>query len=263
MTRDSRTERMGRAAEVNALHRPVVMTGETVTRPAGPAAQTVHSFLRHLRTQGLECVPQPLSRDGDTETLRYIDGDSGGDGWRHQHDEAGLRSAARLLRRIHDASTDWQPPADAVFSAPAVPGETRVFCHGDPGPWNFVWRDGKAVALIDWDMLHPAPRLDDVAYALLWFAPMRDDEACLDWHHFTEVPDRAARIRTFLDSYGSLPPFDVADSVIQRRRATIAHAGALADQGVEPHRTWVAEGSLDDEAAEISWIETNRALFSE
>jgi len=36
----------------------------------------------------------------------------------------------------------------------------------------------------------------------------------------------------------------------------------LADQGVEPQRTWVAEGSLDEEIAEIAWIERNRGLFT-
>jgi aminoglycoside phosphotransferase (APT) family kinase protein len=249
------------AAVANELYRPVRLTAETVTRPAGPGAATVHSFLRHLRAQGLQCVPEPLSLDGQTETLRYIHGDSGGDGWRHQHSEHGLQSAARLLRRIHDASSDWQPPADAVFGAPAVAGDRTVFCHGDPGPWNFVWRNEEAVALIDWDFLHPAPRRDDVAYALLWFAPMRDDDACLDWHHFTEVPNRRARIRTFLDAYGPMPPFDIAQAVIERRQGTIAHVRALADQGIEPQRTWVAQGSLDDEAAEIRWIEANRSLF--
>src|SRR4051812_1648434 len=92
----------GRAAAANDRFRRVRLTDETVTRPAGPQARTVHAFLRHLRGQGLDCVPEPLSLDGATETLRYIHGDSGGDGWKHQHEESGLRSAARLLRRIHD-----------------------------------------------------------------------------------------------------------------------------------------------------------------
>lgn len=254
-------ESWARAAEVNERFRPVHLTAETVTRRAGPQTKTVHSFLRHLREQGLDCVPEPLSLDGDTETLRYIDGESGGDGWQHQHDERGLRSAARLLRRIHDASAGWQPLDDAVFDAPPTSSEGEVYCHGDPGPWNFVWRDGEAVALLDWDFLHPAPRLDDVAYALLWFAPLRDDAACLEWHHFNEVPDRRARIDAFLDAYGMFPSLDVAEAVINRRRATIEHVRSLAEQGVEPQRTWVAEGSLDEEAAEVAWIERNRSLF--
>ena len=250
-----------RAAEVNAHLRPVELSAETVTRPAGPQSRTVHAFLRHLREKGLDCVPEPVSLGDGTEVLRYIDGESGGDGWRNQHDERGLRSAAQLLRRIHDASADWVPPQDAVFNAPPTAPGGDVFVHGDPGPWNFVWRDGEAVALIDWDFLHPAPRIDDVAYALLWFAPMRDDRSSLEWHHFPQVPDRRARIATFLDAYGMPADFDVADAVIRRRRATIEHVRLLADQGREPQKTWVAEGSLDEEAAEIDWIAENRSLF--
>jgi aminoglycoside phosphotransferase (APT) family kinase protein len=255
-------EVLNRAAEVNAQFRPVKLSAETVTRPAGPQSATVHSFLRHLREHGLECVPEPLSLNEETEVLGYIDGESGGDGWKNQHDEQGLRSAAQLLRRIHDASADWVPPDGAVFNAPPTAAEGDVFVHGDPGPWNFVWRDGEAIALLDWDFLHPAPRSDDVAYALLWFAPMRDDASCLAWHHFPQVPDRRARIDAFLDAYGMLADLDVADAVIRRRHATIDHVRSLAEQGLEPQRTWVAEGSLEEEAAEIDWIEAHRSLFT-
>ena len=115
-------EARSRAAEVNEQFRPIELTAETVTRPAGAHTPPVHSFLRHLRAKGLDCVPEPVSLDGETETLRFIEGESGGDGWKHQHDEQGLRSAARLLRRIHDASADWVPPDDAVFAAPAAEG---------------------------------------------------------------------------------------------------------------------------------------------
>lgn len=255
-------EALNRAAEVNEQFRPIELTAETVTRPAGTHTPTVHSFLRHLRAKGLDCVPEPLSLDGETETLRFIEGESGGDGWKHQHDEQGLRSAARLLRRIHDASADWVPPDDAVFAAPPVEGG-KVLVNGDPGPWNFVWRDGEAVALIDWDFLHRAPRLSDVAYALLWFAPIRDDEAALEWHHFPQVPDRRARVEAFLDEYGMAADFDVTDAVVRRRRYTIEHVRFLADQGQEPQKTWIAEGSVEqEELAEIEWIEKNRSLFS-
>lgn len=256
-------EALNRAADVNEQFRQIELTSETVTRPAGTHTATVHSFLQHLRAKGLDCVPEPVSLDGETETLRFIEGESGGDGWKHQHDEQGLRSAARILRRIHDASADWAPPDDAVFAAPAVDGGD-VFVNADPGPWNFVWRDGEAVALIDWDFLHRAPRLSDVAYALLWFAPLRDDDAALNWHHFPQVPDRRARIDAFLDEYGIATDFDVADAVVRRRRYTIEHVRFLADQGQEPQKTWIAEGSVEqEELAEIEWIEKNRTLFSD
>ncbi len=60
-------ETLSRAAEVNHQYRPIEFWPKTVTRPAGAHTMTVHSFLRHLRAKGLDCVPQPVSLDGATE----------------------------------------------------------------------------------------------------------------------------------------------------------------------------------------------------
>ncbi len=250
-----------RAEQVNREARPVGIDGDVVSRPVTASTTTVHSFLRHLRAQGLDCVPEPLDvRDG-VETLRFIAGADGGDGWYHQHTDHGLASAARLLRRIHDAGRGWRPPVGAEWGSPAVPGEDVVFCHGDVGPWNFIWRDNEAIALIDWDYLHPAPPLDDVAYALRWFAPLRSDVLALEWHHFPEIPDRRHRIQVFLDAYAGLPDFDVVDVVTSRMQRTSQLLSTLADEGKEPQRTWVAEGALEEEAAEIAWVRDHRDLI--
>jgi aminoglycoside phosphotransferase (APT) family kinase protein len=248
-----------RAAEANARFHPVHIEAEVVTRPVGPATATIHGFLRHLRSQGLTCVPEPWGVADGLEKLRYIEGDSGGQGWYHQHTDQGLKSAARLLRQVHDASRDWAPPPGSTWGASPVDADEVVYCHGDPGPWNFVWQDEQAIGLIDWDYLHPAPRLDDVAYALHWFVPLRADEHVLDWHHFPSVPDRRERARTFLAAYGNLPDFDVASTVMRRIRATSDHELRLANEGVEPQRSWVADGSQERAAVEIAWIEEHRA----
>ena len=252
---------VGRAAIANSEFRPVTVEGDVVTRPASPVTETVHGYLRHLRGKGLRCVPEPLTIAGGVETLRYLDGASGGEGWYHQHTDQGLTSAARLLRTIHDAGRDWVP-ASPVWGAPSVPSDEVVFCHGDPGPWNFVWRDEEAVGLIDWDYLHPAPRLDDIAYALRWFGPLRRDEFVLDWHHFPAVPDRHQRVKAFLDAYGDLPGFDVAAAVTARMHATAGLLQSFAAAGREPQRTWVAEGALGRESAEIAWVYEHRDEFS-
>lgn len=249
--------------DVTSALRPVSIEDGVVTRPAAPWSPTVHSFLRHLRGQGLTCVPEPISVEGDVERLVTIEGDSGGDAWAHQHSEAGLRSAARLLRAIHDASVGWEPPADAVLGAPDVEAAAAevVWCHGDVGPWNMVWDGDEAIGLLDWDFLHRGPRLDDVAYALQWFAPARDDEMTHTWHHFPTVPDRASRVRAFLEAYGGLPSFDVADVIATRMEATMALELSLAEAGVEPQRTWVAEGSQEWAAGEVRWVREHADLL--
>ncbi|MEV5965877.1 aminoglycoside phosphotransferase family protein [Kribbella sp. NPDC051952] len=246
---------------IDAL-RPVSIEDGVVTRPASSWSPTVHSFLRYLRGQGLTCVPEPIGVDGNVERLVVIEGDAGGDSWAHQHSEAGLRSAARLLRTIHDASVGWEPPVDAVFGAPNVKSEAEiVWCHGDVGPWNMVWHGDEAVGLFDWDFLHRGPRLDDVAYALQWFTPARSDEMALKWHHFPAVPDRAARVRAFLQTYGGLPAFDVAEAIATRTEATMALELSLARAGVEPQRTWVAEGSQEWAATEARWVREHANLL--
>jgi aminoglycoside phosphotransferase (APT) family kinase protein len=258
---DDPLDAVDRAAEVNARFRPVEIDHDTVTRPATRSTPTVHTLLRHLRSRGVLDVPEPLGIQDGRESLRFVPGESGGDGWSHQHTDQGLASAARLLRRVHDAGADWVPPDDATWVAPPVAGGAIVFCHGDPGPWNFVWRDQEAVGLIDWDYLHPGPRLDDVAYALRWFVPLRADEHVLDWHHFPEVPDRGHRVRVFCEAYGELPAFDVADTVSRRMMATRDLMASLAADGVEPQRSWVADGALEREDEEIRWVDQHRHLW--
>lgn len=241
----------------------ITFLDDLVLRPARPWTPTIHDLLRHLRAAGLTTVPEPVGIDGDVEALRFLPGESGGDAWRHQVTEEGLRSAARLLHDVHEASRGWRPPDDASWGVPPV-SSGDVVCHGDPGPWNMVWRDGSAVGLIDWDFAHPAPALDDVAYALEYFVPFRSDETACDHregHHFEEPPDRRARLRQFASAYGLGTTVGLVDRVIARQCATIAQVQALAEAGVQPQRGWVEAGYLDELRGRVEWSRNHRHLF--
>lgn len=237
----------------------VEIVGDTVRRPRQPWTPTVHRVLAHLRAAGLTSVPAPLALDDDHETVSLLPGLAGRECWPHQATEAGLRSAARLLRAVHDATVGWVPPADAVWGRPPSAG-AEVIAHGDPGPWNMTWADGAAVGLFDWDYCHPAPRREDVAYALEYLAPFRSDADALRWHGFDRAPDRARRIEVFCAAYG-IDPEGMVDAVIEGQRRIIPHVRALADAGLQPQADWVAAGHLDELAARVDWSEANRSRF--
>lgn len=244
----------------------ITIVDDLVLRPARASTPTVHALLDHLRSQGLTTVPEPIGIEDGVEALRLIPGDSGGDAWQHQVVEAGLRSAAALLRDVHEASRGWVPPEDAEWALPpGVAGAAGdVICHGDPGPWNMVWRDGAAVGLIDWDFARPGQALDDVAYALEYFAPFRsDDHACddRDGHHFPEPPDRRERLRAFASAYGLGTTAGLVDRVIARQSDTVAQVRDLAERGIEPQRSWVQQGYLDELRGRVEWSRQHRHLF--
>lgn len=222
----------------------------------------MHALLEYLHGVGFTQVPKPLGVVDGEEVLGWIPGESGAAGWRQVVPESGLRALAGLLRDYHRAVAGFVPPQPtcwALSERPARQGE--LVCHGDFGPWNVVWDGGAPVGLVDFDFAQPSDALDDVAYALEYVAPFRDDVHAMRWHAFTAPPQRTRRVAVFAEEYG-LPTVDgLVDAVIRRQQATCRHVRALAERGLEPQRTWVAEGLLDELAARVQWSRDNRALF--
>lgn len=231
--------------------------GNAVRRPADYWSPAVHDLLRYLESADFP-APRVLGTEDGVETLTWIDGESGPVGWAKVVPEAGLRRWARFLRRYHDAVAGYRPPADSVWSSgtgTCAPGE--IICHGDYGPWNGVWRDGRVAGLIDWDHARPASPLFDVAYALEYAAPFRADEECARWLRYPGPPDRRRRIEVFCDAYGMAVPDDVRACVAWQQRLVAASCAAIARRGIEPQATWVREGYLGELQARIAWTESS------
>jgi len=245
-------------------HRRVERIGDTVRRPTYPWSPAIHALLRHLEGVGFPYSPRFLGVDADgREVLTYLEGESGPQGWAEVADDAGLARFARLLRDYHDAVAGFAPPDDLRWST----GETgsagqEVICHGDFGPWNVVWRDGDPVGLLDWDYARPASRLHDVAYALEYVAPFRDDAECLRALRYSAPPDRGHRLELFASAYGLTSTSGLVDAVIEVQQDGIDLVCRLAGAGTQPHVDWVAEGHLEELAARVAWSEANRRLFS-
>jgi len=244
--------------------RGVVIDGDRVHRPAQAWAPTIHALLQHLRGRGAP-VPEPLGVTGGVETLRLLSGVAGADCWPSQAGDEGVRSTGRLLRTVHDASRGWTPPPGSRWGVsagrPLLPTDDAVICHGDPSPWNMVWDGHTAVGLFDWDFAYPGPALQDVAYALEYLAPFRDDEEAVRWHGFDTAPDRPHRIDVFARAYGLGSTDGLVDAVIARQRLTINHVRGLAEDGLQPQGQWIDDGFLDTLEQRARWSEDHRHLL--
>jgi Ser/Thr protein kinase RdoA (MazF antagonist) len=178
----------------------VVRTGDRVHRPVGPWTPNVHALLRHVRAQGFTGAPTVHGLDSEgREVLDFIPGEVCALPLAGSAASAGaLASAAALLRRYHDATTGFVPAHPHGWQLPSrAPAE--VVCHGDFAPYNVVLEGERAIALIDFDTAHPAPRAWDVAYALYRWAPLLhpDNPECVG-----SFEAQAARAADFCDAYG-------------------------------------------------------------
>lgn len=180
----------------------VVRVGPHVLRPAGPHAASVHAFLAAVRRAGFDGASTPVGIDDDgRERLVYVEGEvptSPYPDW-SQSDTA-LASIATLLRGLHDAARGFDPRGFTWDEALADPVGGTLMCHNDVCPENVVFRDGIAVALLDFEFAAPGRPVYDVAHLARLCVPVEDDfdQARLGWH----PADRPARLRLVADTYG-------------------------------------------------------------
>lgn len=183
----------------------VVRVGDHVLRPAGPHTEAIHGLLGHLHGHGFHAVPKVVGLEPDgRERLVFIAGDVPVlpfPAW-SLTDQA-LASMAALLRGYHDAVVGYVPPTGAVWStelADPAPGTDPVLCHNDVCPENVVFREGIAVALLDFEFAAPGRRTWDLGALAAMCIPLDtpDDAARTGREHL----DPFARLRVVADGYG-------------------------------------------------------------
>jgi hypothetical protein len=180
----------------------VTRSGGHVLRPAGPHSGAIRAFLLALRAAGFDGAPLPAGEAEDgRERFVFIEGDvplPPYPDWA-QSDEA-LASAAVLLRRFHRASGPYDPSAQTWSLELADPAGGPIICHNDVCLENVVFRDGAAVALLDFDFAAPGRPVYDLSQLARLCVPIDDDASAarLGWH----PASRPARLRLVADSYG-------------------------------------------------------------
>ncbi|HZA79471.1 MAG TPA: phosphotransferase [Acidimicrobiales bacterium] len=180
----------------------VVRIGSHVLRPSNPHSSSIHAFLLAVRHAGFEGAPMPVGIDeGGRERLVFIDGEvprSPYPDW--SQTDAALASIAWLLRGLHDAARGFDPRDLTWNDGLADPAGGTLVCHNDVELSNVVFRDGIAVALIDFEFAAPGRPVYDLAQLARLCVPIEDDfdQDRIGWR----PADRPARLRLVADAYG-------------------------------------------------------------
>jgi Ser/Thr protein kinase RdoA (MazF antagonist) len=166
--------------------------------------------------------------------------------------------AASLLARLHKAMRNWLEPAPRQASGEGQPAEladteldrtlaeiersrelVRGSIHGDYYPRNLICREGRIVAVIDWDESHDDLLVQELAWAVWEFA-----------QHPSDADLRIDGARHFLAAYagegGPVPASEyrlVVPLIRKRFRHEVSQALAAATRG-----------------AVIDWEYTNREI---
>lgn len=247
----------------------VVRSGGFVLRPANPFTPTIHRFLIALRASGFDGASLPVGTDPDgRERLEFIPGDvpfPPYPAWAQAEDA--LASVAVLMRSFHRASAGLAPDgewSDEMLDPGPLPSQGNVIvCHNDVCLENVVFRQGEAVALLDFDFAAPGRPVYDLVQFARMCVPVDDpvSAGALGWHD----ADRPSRLRVVADAYG----LDARerDEFHRVLGTTIACGGEFVRRRVEAGdrnfiKMWNEVGGMERFDRRRRWWAENREEFA-
>lgn len=237
----------------------VSRVGNTVRREAGFWTPRVHHVLSHLRAHGILEVPAPLGFDEQgREILTFIEGMVGHDPLpvMYRTDEI-LVTAARLLRRIHDATTGIAKAFPTGWQAPTRE-PVEIICHGDFAPYNCVFSGSQLVGVIDFDHAHPGNREWDLAYALYRFAPIMGPT---NPDAFGTTREQSRRVRLFCDEYGLSDRSHLMHTIIARISYMADYLRLGAARGDARMQANINAGHMQVYINDLAYLQTYETVF--
>lgn len=244
----------------------IIRKGNTVLRPMGDWSPCVHQLLIHLEEQGFAGAPKFLGIDeAGREILTYLPGDVLGNAYPelepYMWSDGTLVDVARLLRHFHDA-TQGSGLLDKKGWQMSYADERKheVICHNDAALYNVVFQQERPVALIDYDMAGPGPRMWDVAYSLYTsvplagFSPDASSGRTVAYQRDLHAVERKRRIHLFFKEYGIPVPDDLRQWIMERLAAMCDTLRKGAAEGNAAFQKMVDEGHLAHYENEILFV---------
>lgn len=238
---------------------------DKVIRPSNAWTPHIHNFLRFLIEEGVTYIPQPygINEKGE-EILSYVQGEV----YNYPLPEIMLQdkmiiSSAKLLRSYHKVSGKYidNLTNKEEWMLPAI-DPIEVMCHGDFAPYNVTIIDGAAVGMIDFDTLHPGPKMWDICYAIYRWVPFTNptNPDC-----YNSLEEQIRKTKLFLDTYGvkleerKLLPKMMADRLI----SLVNYMKNKAERGNEDFQKNIDEGHMDLYVKDVQYILKNERMISD
>src|SRR5580700_5966289 len=131
-----------------------VLIDGVIHKRASPWTPTVHALLRYLQEAGFSGAPRALGFDSSgREMLSYLPGETIGDrdpwpAWVRA--DSMLVQVGQWLRRLHDLTADFRPPAGERWFIGGVMRPGLIVGHQDAAPYNAVIDGEQLVGFCDW-----------------------------------------------------------------------------------------------------------------
>jgi Ser/Thr protein kinase RdoA (MazF antagonist) len=196
----------------------VFRRGDRVHRAPHINSEFVRLLLHYLDREGFDAAPQAHGSDENhMDVFSFIEGHVPGE--LEFYDDATLADAAKLIRRFHDATT-------SLLSDAAQRAGMEVVCHNDLSPCNFVFRDHRPIAIIDFDAAAVGRRVYDLGYAAWLWLQLGDDDI--------PAQRQIERLQGFLASYGKVNSLrEVVEGTRLRQTVVMREADRVGNQAMK------------------------------
>ena len=232
---------------------------ETVVRPSNKWTKDIHCFLQFLHEEGADFVPKPYGiNENKEEILSFLPGDV----FNYPLPEkllsdAMIISASKLLFKFHTYSERyvsrltncelWMLPASYPI---------EVMCHGDFAPYNVTIVNNEATGIIDFDTLHPGPKMWDITYAIYRWAPFKNPN---NTNSHDKLKEQIRKAKLFLDTYGvdTESKSSFVRILMKRLKSLIDFMIHEAGNGNKDFQLNIEEGHLQQYLDDIEYLERN------
>ncbi len=142
----------------------------------------------------------------------------------------------------------------------ADPCNGPTVCHNDVCPENVVFRNGEAIALLDFDLAAPGRRVWDLAHTARMWIPLRPPELAGEHAHL----DPFHRLAVLASGYGLgvREHQALVDAIVISKQFGTRYTSRRVRAG-EPAfvEAWEQRGGKVGDDRLITWLEENRGAF--